>query len=124
MTVPTSGKYKIGGTAIPDPSTCSVSINPLHGEATGRTDDGLMHTELISTGKRKVELSYNYLPQEQLSAICTLLMVQYYTFTYPNDPADGEKTIECYGPTISSELYSGVFYNGLWRNIKFSCIER
>lgn len=124
MTIPVSGKYKIGETAIPDPSKASVSINPLHGEATGRTDDGLMHTELIHPGKRKVEISYDALPQEQLSAICTLLMVQYYTFTYPCDPVEGSKTIECYGPTITQELYSGVFYGGLWRNVKFSCIER
>ncbi len=124
MLVPTSGKYRISGTAIPDPSKATVSINPLHGEATGRTDDGTMHTELISTGKRKVELSYDAIPTEQLSAICRLLMVQYFTFSYPDDPVEGAKTIECYGPTISQELYSGVLYNGLWRNVKFSCIER
>lgn len=124
MLVPTSGKYRISGTAIPDPSKATVSINPLQGKATGRTDDGTFHSELISPGKRKVELSYDAIPHEQLSAICRLLMVQYYTFSYPNDPVDGAKTIECYGTPISQDLYSGVFYGGLWRNVKFSCIER
>lgn len=126
MTIPTSGKYKIGSTAIPDPSGCTVSINPLHGKATGRTDDGTMHTELISTGKRRVELSYDYLPKSQMAALCALLMVQYYTLTYPDDPATTSEnnTIECYGPTVTGELYSGVCYGGLWRGVKFPCIER
>lgn len=124
LLVPSSGKYKIGKTEIPDPSAVTVSINPLHGEATGRTDDGLMHTEIIHLGKRKIEITYNILSQEQLTTLCGLLMTQYYTFTYPCDPVEGNKTIECYGTTLSQELYSGVLYNGLWRNVKFSCIER
>lgn len=124
MERPISGKYKIGSLSIPDPSGCTISINPLHGEATGRTDDGTMHTEIIHPGKRKAEVSYDYISEAQLAPIISALLAQYFTFTYPNDPAGGAKTIECYGPPLNAELYSGVLYNGLWRNVKFSCIER
>lgn len=118
-----SATYKIDGQAIPEPTTAPVSINPLHGEASGRTDDGVMHTELIHPGKRKIELQYDALNQEQLSALLSKLIKQYYNFTYL-DPVEGVKTIECYGAAISQEPHIGVYYNGLWLNVKFSCIER
>lgn len=118
-----SDVYKIDGQPIPEPSSAPVTIEPIQGEASGRTEDGIMHTEIISLGKRKVELKYNVLTQAEVSDLLIKVMKQYYTFTY-TDPVDGIKTIECYGTPISADLYSGVFYNGMWRNVVFSCIER
>ena len=118
-----SSTYKINGTAIPEPSAAPVTINTLHGEATGRTDDGTMHTELISAGKRTVELKYDALTREQVSAMFKLLMAQYYTLTYL-DPVDGTKTIECYGTPLAAEPDVGVYYNNMWRGVTFTCIER
>lgn len=117
-----STTYKINGTPIPEPSSAPVSINPLHGEASGRTDDGTMHTELIGV-KRKVELTYNALTSEQLSSLLALLTQQYYNLTYL-DPMDGVTTMECYGASIDQEPHLMVYYNNKWLNVKFSCIER
>jgi hypothetical protein len=50
-------------------------------------------------------------------------MVQYYTLTYL-DPVDGVTSIECYGTPLSAEPDVGVYYNGLWRGVTFTCIER
>lgn len=125
ITIPSSGLYKIGSTAIPDPSSVKASISPLQGEATGRTDDGIFHSEIISLGKRKLILQYDVLPKNQMNVLISLLMQQYFNFTYPDDMEEsGSKTIECYGVPLEADLYSGVLYGGLWRNLKFSCIER
>lgn len=117
-----STTYKINGMPIPEPSSAPVSLNPLHGEASGRTDDGKMHTELIGV-KRKVELSYDVLTGEQLAALLALLTLQYYNLTYL-DPKDGVKTIECYGAAVEQEPHTLVYYNNKWLNVKFNCIER
>jgi hypothetical protein len=82
-----------------------------------------MHTELISAGKRTVELKYDALTATQVSALFRLLMNQYYTLTYL-DPADGVSTIECYGTPLSAEPDTGVYYNNMWRGVTFTCIER
>ena len=100
-----------------------MSINPLHGAASGRTDDGTMHTELIHIGKRKIDLQYDTINNTQLSALLAALMKQYYTLTYL-DPVDGTKTIECYGTPLSAEPNTGVYYNSMWHNVTVSCIER
>lgn len=122
MTLPISSTYKIGSTAIPDPTGCAVNIHPLHGQDSGRTADGKMHTTVITT-KRDVELSYNYIPQAQLSALLALVNVQYYNLTYL-DPQKGVTTIECYGSDLSQTMHSGVLYGGLWRDVKITCVER
>ncbi len=121
MALKLSTVYKIDGEPIYEPSSAPVSIEPIHGEASGRTEDGTMHTELIGN-KRKIELKYNVMTQAEISTLLQKVMKQYYTFTY-QDPAEGINTIECYGTSINQEFY-GFFYNGLWRNVSFSCIER
>ena len=114
--------FKIDGDPIYEPSSALVSIEPIHGEGSGRTEDGTMHTEIISLGKRKIEIRYNVLTQDELSTLLGKITKQYYNFTY-QDPKDGVKTIECYGTPVTQDLY-GLFYNGLWQNVSFSCIER
>jgi len=122
MTIPTSAIFKINNTFIPEPSDCSVDVYPLHGEDSGRTADGKMHTTVIGT-KRKVDLSYKFMSQNQLPALLNLVNVQYYNLTY-KDPISGIKTIECYGTDLTQTLQHAVRYNGLWRDVKISCIER
>ena len=122
MAIPISTTYKIGSTFIPEPSECNVNVYPLHGEDSGRTADGKMHTSVIAV-KRKAEITYKYISQDQLASLLALLDVQYYDFTY-FDPIEGIKTIECYGTDLSQTLHHRVMYNGLWRDVKISCIER
>jgi len=122
MQIPLSSIYKINNVAIPEPSECSVDVYPLHGEDSGRTADGKMHTTVISV-KRKVDLTYKYISQSELSTLLTKLNVQYYNLTY-RDPIDGAKAIECYGTDLTQVMHHAVLYNGLWRDVKISCIER
>lgn len=123
MQRPMSDVYKIDGEPIPEPSGAPVEIIPLEGPATGRTRDGLMHTEIVHLGKRKVSLSYDYISQEQLSDILVAINKQYFTFTFL-DPEKNVIVIECYKPPTKSTLYHGVLYGGLWRDVTISMIER
>lgn len=114
--------FKINGKAIYEPSSFSVGMEDLELSAE-RTADGILHRERVRTGVRKVSIGYNTLTQEEISDLLPMLTPEFFSLTYP-DPETGTATIECYCAKKDSELYSRIFYNGLWRNIKFNCIER
>lgn len=123
MQIPMSKIYKIDGKPIPRPSAANVSTEDVHSSDSGRDAAGKMQLEVVRFGVRTVEIAYDMLPQEQMQALLKMFHKPYYLLTY-KDPEYGPKTIECYVPSRKSELYSAVFYNGLWRNVTFSCIER
>lgn len=123
MQRPMSEVYRIDGEPIPEPSGAPVEIIPLEGPKTGRTREGVMHTEIIHLGKRKVSLSYDYISAAQLRELLAMMNKQYFTFTF-YDPEAGVSTIECYKTPSKSTLYHGVLYNGVWKDVTVSMIER
>lgn len=122
LTLPVTDRYKVGSRSIPDPSSMSVEFTPLHGAATGRTDDGTMHTELIHRGKYKVALKYDALSAQQLEYILKLVQAQYFSFTFPD--VNGQRTIECCGASVSYYPDIGVYYNKIWRGVRIDFSER
>lgn len=123
MERPMSDVYKIDGNPIPEPSGAPVEIIPLEGPRTGRNRKGTMHIELIHIGKRKVTLSYDFIGATQLRELLAMMNKQYFTFTF-YDPEAGISTIECYRTPSKATLYHGVLYNGVWRDVTVSMIER
>ena len=123
MQRPMSDVYRIDGEPIPAPSGATVEVYPLEGPKTGRVRSGLMYTEIIHLGKRKVSLSYDYISAEQLRALTAMMNKQYYTFTFL-DPEAGISTIECYKTPYKSPLFHGVLYNGVWKDVTIPFIER
>lgn len=113
--------FKIDGKPMYEPSSCKVVIADLQLEAY-RTDDGKLHKKLARKGLRKVSLTYSALTQEELSELLNQLDGEEFQLTYP-DPKDGVKTIKGYCSDISQDLYSGVLYNGIWKDISFSVPE-
>lgn len=116
--------WKINGQAIytPDVDT-KVEIESLVGESSGRTDDGIMHIDWIRPEIRKVYIKYSAMTKEEMAFMLNLVQGKEYTLTY-EDPILGVNTINCYTSNSSTELYSAVLYNGLWRNVTFNCIEK
>lgn len=116
--------WKINGQAIytPDVDT-KVELESLVGESSGRTDDGIMHIDWIRTQIRKVYIKYSAMTKEEMAFMLNLVQGKEYTLTY-EDPILGVNTINCYTSNSSTELYSAVLYNGLWRNVTFNCIEK
>lgn len=118
----TSEIYKINSSELPEPSTSSVGMEDLEISAE-RDANGYLHRERAREGVRKVSFTYEVMTQEELSVVLKMLQPVYFDLTYL-DPERGVSTIECYCAKKDGELYSALFYNGLWRNVKFNCIER
>lgn len=114
--------YAIDGEALYNTSSVSVSMEDLEVSAE-RDANGYLHRERARQGVRKVSFTYEVMTQEELSETLKKLKPEYFHLTYL-DPERGVTTIECYCSKKDSELYSAVYYNGLWRNVKFNCVER
>ena len=121
--IPLSSVWKIDGEAIPTPSHYKVSIEDVHTHDSGRDESGTMNLKVVVFGKRSVEFSFDLLPQSQITAILAHFHKPYYSLDYP-DPETGVRTIQCYVPERKSELYTSVFYNGMWKNTEITAIER
>lgn len=121
MNLQESKLYSINGTALPSPSGTSVGWEDVHDPNSGRTLDAEMHITIVAR-KRKVELKYDILTQNQMQQLQALLDGTYYQLSY-FDPLYGQHTIKCYVSSTSQELYNALLYKGLWRNVSFSAIE-
>ena len=118
----TSEIYAINGQAIYEPSAAPVSMEDL--EVTAERDaNGYLHRERARQGVRKVSFTYEVMTQEELSETLKMLTAVYFNLTYL-DPEKGIATIECYCSKKDGDLYSAFYYGGLWRNVKFNCVER
>ncbi len=117
-----SNIYKIDGTPMPSPTAASVGIEDLETSAY-RDAQGYLHRERAREGVRKVSFSYDALTQDEYSDLIDLLSPVYFDLTY-YDPQLGAVTKECYCSKKEGNLYSAVLYNGLYRDVKFNCIER
>jgi len=114
--------YQVNGRPLFEPSAASVSMEDL--EITAERDaNGYLHRERARQGVRKVSFTYEVMTQEELSQTLRMLEPVYFTLTY-FDPERGVSDVECYCSKKSGDLYSAIFYNGLWRNVKFNCVER
>ena len=123
--LPVSNIYKINGVPIPQPTKASPKISgfQLFGE---RTNDALMHKETIAY-KRHIEVNFEVMSQAEISTLLNMVIkdppVEYFQFTYL-DPQKGVQTITAFSNEFGEELYSAIFYDGLWRNVTFNVIER
>lgn len=123
--IPIIDIYEINGKKLPSPSKANPKISGLQIFAK-RTDDGLLHKETI-TYKRTVVLTYDVLTDDEYKSILNLIITdpisEYFTLKY-KDPQKGITTITCFANEFEGDLYSAIFYNGLWRNVPFNCVER
>lgn len=111
---------KINGVVLPTPSDYNPGIQDI--SKAERNARGTMIIERIAT-KRKIELAWKYLSQEELSLILNLISPVFFTVEYI-DPKDGRITGTFY---VGDRNVGALDYiNGIirWKDIKFSLIER
>ena len=106
---------------MPTPSSFSVNIEDIDGESE-RTADGNLHRERIGV-KRKLELEYSYLNQEQSSKLLNAVQSVFFNVEYP-DPQLGVITKTFYVGSRSVPTYSYVKNVPMWKNLKFNLVER
>lgn len=125
MWLPDSEIWKIDGVPIPQPS--SFSLQTEHLQISGaRTADGYLHKETVRYNVvANASFSYDAITQEQIKEILDLVTQEkeYFELTY-FDFKKGVNTITCYSNSFGADLYNAVLYNGLWTDVKFTCIER
>lgn len=121
MLVQESNLCKINGTTIPAPASLSVSWEDVHTQNSGRAMDAKMKLTIIAR-KRKVQVKYEYLAQEEMQKLQALLHGTYYTFDY-YDPEYGVHQITAYVSSAAQDLYSAILYDGVWQNVSFNVIE-
>lgn len=112
---------KVNGVTIPTPSTYQVSLQDI--SKAERNANGLMILERITT-KRKIEMSWAYLSQSDLSKLLQAVSGVFFTVQYL-DPEDGAlKTGEFYCGDRSAGAID--YKNNVirWKDCKFNVIER
>lgn len=117
--------FKIGGkdfTGFLLESGIKWSRNDIDGSSAGRTQDGLMHRNRV-TSKAKLELSIRRLTTEQLMELNAALAPQYIDVTYL-DPRDGIVTRTFYGSSVSSTVMRVSGGKTYWKGTTFNLIER
>lgn len=122
MALTSKGHFKVNGTEYLAKSI-KVNLESLASEDSGRTDDGVMHINWVLKKIRKVEIQVAPSTTANIAPLLSAVQGQTYSLTYFDPLANAEKTITAYTSTSSSELYSGVLYNGLWQGTSFNAIE-
>lgn len=116
--------FKINGVAIPTPSTYKCSIEDLSSEETGRTLDGIMHKDVVST-KDRYDCTWKRLSWEDMATLFNAIDGKTkVTFTHAD-------------PRVPNTYITGDFYIGqregaalnlndekrTWNDISFSFIR-
>ncbi len=112
---------KINGVQIPTPSDYQVMIADL--SIAERVASGYLQIERIAT-KRKIELIWFYLTNEQLSNLLTLVAPVSFQVEYTDPQTNELRTGEFYCGDRNVRGFK--YHNGrIWyRDIKFNLIER
>lgn len=111
----------LNGIHVKPPKSFSVSINDVDGE-TGRNANGDMVRDRITT-KRKIELEWGMLTQDECSAILNAVSPVFFDVSYP-DPILGQTTKTVYVGDRSAPRYSFVEKFKPWSGLKMNLIER
>ena len=122
MALTSKGHFQVNGTEYKAQSI-KVNLESLASEDSGRTDDGVMHINWVLKKIRKVEIQVAPSTTAVIAPLLSAVQGQTYSLTYFDPLANAEKTITAYTSTSSSELYSGILYNGLWQGTQFNAIE-
>lgn len=124
MSLTTKGHFKIGSTEYVAKSI-KVDYESLASEESGRTDDGVMHIDMIKKKLRKVEIEMPPIKEADLATKSPLSLVQgqIYNMTFYDPLSHSEITVSMYTGNSKSDCYSGVLYNGLWQGIAFNAID-
>lgn len=124
MALTSKGRFIINGTYEFVPKSIKVNLESLVSDDSGRTTDGVMHIYWVMRKVRKIEIEMPpTADRSNLSLLFSLVQGQEYNLTYWDPLENAEKTINVYTSNSSTDLYSGVLYNGLWQGIKFNAIE-
>ena len=112
----------IAGVAVAPPAEIKVSRFDLSKEPR-RSASGTMILEYIAT-KRRVDLTWKYLPDDDLRTLLNILAANkpFFQLTYPD--AGGQQSMTCYAGDIHTTLWHTVGGTRYWSEITIAFIEQ
>ena len=114
--------FKVNGVDCPTPSTFGWSLQDVSAADSGRTQDGLMHKNMV-TRKEKIQLSWNAPDNIKASQILQMFLPEYFDVTYRSPLTNSIVTKTFYRGDASGSTYWWL-NNGLFETISFDIIER
>ena len=113
--------FKVGNTAIPDPSAFSGAESAL--DTMGERDaTGYLHRNMVAT-KYPLKFEYKNIPWKTIMDICALINGAKFNFTFPSPFAGAMTTIEAYAGDREFEAVRMVDDRTWVGNLKFSVIQ-
>lgn len=118
-----NGMLRVNGVAVKTPSKMTIGFQDVSNSDAGRTQDALMHKNLVAR-KRKIDLVWAAPTPAEAHAILTAFYPEYFNVTY-YDPLDGD--------TVTRTFYSGdktapvkIWFanHKRYESISFNIIER
>lgn len=115
---------QIGTTELHNPTTYSLQKSDLDGAGTTRSLDGTLHRDRIRAGVVKIEVGWECISYDDMTAICTAVAPASFTVQYFDGSSTlqtatmyaGDKTIELVGVNGSN------ITDSRW-NVKFNLIQ-
>lgn len=114
--------FKVNGVDCPTPSEFGWSLQDVSAADSGRTQDGLMHKNMV-TRKEKIQLSWNAPDPDKASTILQMFLPEYFTVTYRSPLTNSIVTKTFYRGDAAANTYWWA-HNGLFEKISFNIIER
>lgn len=112
----------VGGATVPCPSSYQWQESDVSSADAGRTEDGLMHKELISR-KISIELGWQNISTADASTILNAFTAsEYLSITYLDPKANSFQTKTFYVGDRTAPAYNTRL--GIWSNVSFNIIER
>ena len=113
--------FKIGTTAIPDPSVFTGAESNL--DTMGERDaTGYLHRNMVAT-KYPLKLEYHGIPWAKITELCGLLNYTKFNFTFPSPFHGSNQTIEAYVGDREFEAIWNPSDRAWVGNLKFSVIQ-
>lgn len=112
---------KINGVDIPSPSSYNVGIYDI--SEAERNANGTIIIERIAT-KRKIELGWNMLTQNETSRLLSLVSEIFFSVEYSDPQSGGNKAGVFYCGDRSAPMVSFANGNPIYKDVKFNLIER
>lgn len=110
----------VGGAYVHSPSTYQVSYQDVSDADAGRTEDGLMHKNMIGT-KVKIQLEWKYLKDAEIAAILQAFSPEYFQVKYKDPMTASFQTKTFYCGDKATPAYNSKL--GIW-SVSFNIIER
>lgn len=105
------------------PSTFKCTIQDISSPESGRTQDGLMHKDVVAV-KRKIDLGFNGSNPEAAKKILSCFRPTYVSVTYPDPESGLNETRTFYTGDKSTDIKIWTVGNKRYSSITFNIIER